>query len=144
LVEVKSEEETVPADIRSTLDAYFDGINEERYDDVAALFAPAGELRAPGIEPTSGGEAIASYFRAALAPYPKHRDEPTRTIVAEDGATATVEIHFEGTTEAGDELIFEAVDVFDFDADGRIVLLTSWYDSHAVRSWLRGVRAGKA
>jgi ketosteroid isomerase-like protein len=144
LVEVKSEEETVPADIRSTLDAYFDGINEERYDDVAALFAAAGELRAPGIDPTSGGEAIASYFRAALAPYPEHRDEPTRTILAEDGNSATVEISFKGSTADGGELRFEAVDVFDFDADGRIVLLTSWYDSHAVRSWLRAARAAKS
>jgi ketosteroid isomerase-like protein len=143
LVEVKSEEETVPADIRSTLDAYFGGINEERYDDVAALFAAAGELRAPGIDPVNGGEAIASYFRAALAPYPRHRDEPTRTILAEDGKTATVEISFKGLTAEGDELRFEAVDVFDFDAEGRIVLLTSWYDSHAVRSWLRTVRAAK-
>lgn len=134
----------MPADIRSTLDAYFDGINEERYDDVAALFAPAGELRAPGIDPTSGGEAIASYFRAALAPYPQHLDQPTRTIVGEDGATATVEISFTGTTADGDELRFEAVDVFDCDADGRIVLMTSWYDSHAVRSWLRAARSGKS
>ena len=133
----------MPADIRSTLDAYFDGINEERYDDVAALFAAGGELRAPGIDPQSGAEAIAAYFRAALGPYPRHRDEPTRTILAADGRVATVEISFSGTTAEGDELRFEAVDVFDFDADGRIVLLTSWYDSHTVRAWLRAARAAR-
>jgi ketosteroid isomerase-like protein len=134
----------VPPDIRSTLDAYFEGVNEERYDDVAALFAAAGEVRAPGIDPTSGRETIANYFRAALAPYPQHRDEPTRTILGADRATATVEISFKGSLASGEELRFEAVDVFDFDADGRIVLLTSWYDSHTVRAWLRAARAGKS
>ena len=32
----------------STVQAYFEGINDERYDDVGALFAPDGVLIAPG------------------------------------------------------------------------------------------------
>ncbi len=32
---------------------------------------------------------------------------------------------------------FDAIDVFDLDDDGRIVKLSSWYDSHAVRKALR-------
>ena len=51
------------------LGAYFDGINGEDYESVAALFAIDGELIAPGTEPRRGREAIAAYFATALAPY---------------------------------------------------------------------------
>lgn len=127
--------------MEATVRAYFDGVNDERYADVAALFAPAGTLTAPGAG-TLGGEAqIAAYFAAALKPYPEHRDEPTRSIYAE--STATVEIHYTGKLATGEGLEFDAVDVFDFDDDGRIVRLTSWYDSHAVRTQLRRIRDGQ-
>jgi hypothetical protein len=35
---------------------------------------------------------------------------------------------------------FDAIDVFDLDAHGQITKLSSWYDSHAVRSALRAAR----
>ncbi len=122
----------------AVLRAYFDGINGEDYAAVAALFAPGGTLIAPGTEPRTGADAIAAYFAAALAPYPEHYDDPTRIIHA--ATTATVEIHFTGRLASGAPLEFDAVDVFDFDADGRIERLSSWYDSHAVRMQLRRAR----
>jgi ketosteroid isomerase-like protein len=114
--------------------AYFDAINGERYDEVARLFAADGVLWAPGTKPRAGHEAIANYFRAALTPYPEHYDEPTRLIVA--GLTVTVEIHFSGKLGNGAPLEFDAVDVFDYDDDGQITKLTSWYDPHRVRRLL--------
>ena len=42
---------------QAVVDAYFDGINEERYEDVGRLFAPDAELVAPGIRPRRGPEA---------------------------------------------------------------------------------------
>lgn len=118
--------------------AYFAGVNEERFDDVAALFGPGGVLIAPGTEPRSGAE-IALYFVAALAPYPIHRDEARRIVVA--GSTVTVEVHFSGELASGAGLEFDALDVFDLDAEGRIARLTSWYDSHLVRRMLAAARA---
>jgi SnoaL-like domain len=132
------------SDIQSTLDAYFDGINSERYGDVAALFAPAGELQAPGAGVVRGRAAIENYFRAALSPYPQHRDEPTRILIADRDRAATVEIHYAGALASGFAIEFDAVDVFDFDDEGRITRLTSWYDSHEVRSTLRAARASEA
>jgi uncharacterized protein (TIGR02246 family) len=120
------------------LGAYFDGINGEDYESVAALFATDGELIAPGTEPRRGREAIAAYFAAALTPYPEHLDDPTRFIHA--GDTVTVEIHFTGRIATGASLEFDAVDVFDFGPDGLIQRLSSWYDSHAVRARLRRAR----
>lgn len=120
--------------VRAVLDAYFDGINSERYDEVAALFAPDGELSAPGVRTRRGPEEIAAYFRMVLARYPVHHDQPTRTVIA--GSTATVEISFTGELESGAPITFEAVDVFDFDEQGKISKLVTWYDSHLVRSKL--------
>ncbi len=125
--------------IATALSTYFDGMNSERYDQVAALFTQDAELKAPGTEWVSGRPAVEGYYRAALGPYPVHRDEPTRIIVAD--STATVEIHFSGALASGIPLEFDAVDVFDFDEAGQITRLTSWYDSHAVRADLRNARA---
>jgi ketosteroid isomerase-like protein len=120
------------------VDAYFAGVNSERFEDVAALFAPDGALIAPGTPPRRGAD-IAAYFAAALAPYSDHHDEPTRVVVA--GQTVTVEIHFTGRTATGAPLEFDAVDVFDFDGEGRIARLSSWYDSHLVRKKLAAIRS---
>lgn len=122
--------------------AYFDGVNGERYEDVAALFAPDGELTAPGTEPRRGRAAIAAYFAAALRLYPEHVDTPTRAIYA--GDAVTVEIHYRGRLESGFLVEFDAVDVFDFDESGAIRRLSSWYDSHRVRTILRGARSAPA
>ena len=125
-----------------TLKAYFDGINREDYAAVAALFHPDGEMLAPGAGVRRGAAEIESYFQDALRPYPEHLDDPTRFIHA--GPTVTVEIHFTGAVAGGDRLEFDAVDVFDFDDEGRIVRLTSWYDSHGVRGQLRRIRDREA
>jgi ketosteroid isomerase-like protein len=126
----------------AVLQAYFDGINEERYADVGALFAPDGVLVAPGVPPRRGPAEIAPYFSAALKPYPVHRDEPIRTVLA-DG-TAMVEITFTGALASGAPMTFDAVDVFDFDGDGRIARLVTWYDSHLVRARLAAAQAVEA
>src|SRR5690242_1221397 len=125
--------------MRAVLDAYFAGINSERYADVAALFAPGGVLVAPGVKPRTGPAEIAAYFDMVLERYPVHHDQPTRTLI--DGTTATVEIDFTGELATGASLTFEAVDVFDLDAEGRITKLVTWYDSHLVRARLTDAEA---
>jgi hypothetical protein len=122
------------------VDAYFDGVNEDRFEEVAALFAPDAQLIAPGVRPRTGPQEIAPYFARALQAYPTHHDEPTRTVHA-DGTT-TVEIHFTGELANGAPLEFDAVDVFDFDADRKIARLLTVYDSHLVRTRLAEALGG--
>jgi ketosteroid isomerase-like protein len=126
--------------IRSAIRTYFEAINAEQWDRLAALFHDDAELHAPGTAPRVGGAAVASYYDDALRPYPVHRDEPTRELYA--GDTVTVEIHFEGTLANGRRMAFDAVDVFDF-RDGRIARLSSWYDSQrVVAALVEAVAAG--
>lgn len=128
-------------DNEKTIRAYFDGINGERYDEVAALFAGDAELVAPGISPRRGRVEIQAYFERALRLYPEHRDAVTRFILA--GDTAVAEIHFNGGLESGATVEFDAVDIFDL-SGGEIVRLSSWFDSHAVRAQLRrAIEAGE-
>lgn len=134
-----SSETTTIGGVQAVVDAYFDGINAERYDDVGRLFAADGVLIAPGIRPLRGPQEIARYFAKALAPYPVHHDGPTRHVVA--GNTVTTEIAFTGALASGAPIAFDAVDVFDLDGEGRIVKLTTWYDSHLVRSRLAAAQA---
>jgi ketosteroid isomerase-like protein len=124
--------------IERAVQAYFDGVNGERYADVGALFAPDGELRAPGVDVRRGPDEISSYFAAALRNYPEHFDDPVRIVVA--GPTVLVEIHYTGRLASGAKIEFDAVDVFDFDDQDRIARLSSWYDSHLVRKRLRAAR----
>ncbi len=126
------------ADPQAILSAYFDGINAERYEEVGALFAPDGEIVAPGAHPR-GPEEIARYFTAALRPYPVHRDEPGTPAVC--GRTAVVEVHFTGALASGAPMEFDALDVFELGDDGRIARLTTWYDSHRVRADLAAAQA---
>ena len=117
--------------------AYFAAVNEERYEDVAALFVPGGVLIAPGAG-TLLPPDIPAYLAAALKPYPEHLDTPTRVIRAD--RTITVEITFTGKLANGAPLTFDALDVFDLDEHDRIVKLTTWYDSHLVRKRLAAAR----
>ena len=120
--------------MRETLEAYFAGVNEDRFDDVAALFAADATLTAPGVGPLRRDE-IAPYLATALSGYPTHHDEPTRTLLAE--RAATVEITFTGATRDGTPVTFDALDVFDFDEHGRITRLRTWFDSHELRKKLK-------
>lgn len=125
--------------VRDAIAAYFESINGEDFERLESLFHDDAELIAPGGGPRRGLEAVGSYYRDALRPYPVHRDEPTREVYA--GDTVIVEIHFEGALASGRPLEFDAVDVFDF-RDGRIARLSSWYDSQRVIAALLEAAAG--
>ena len=125
--------------IHAVLEAYFNGLPSEDWTGLKALLCDDAQLEAPGAR-RSGAQAVAQYFRDALAPYPEHLDEPGRRLI--DGTSVAVEIRFVGRMANGTPIAFDAVDVFDIrDRDGRIARLTSWYDSHEVR---RELLAGQA
>ena len=121
-------------DPQRTLDAYFAAVNEDRFDDVAALFTPDATITAPGAG-TVKQPGIAAYLTSALSGYPTHHDEATRTLHADHAAT--VEITFTGELADGRRIAFDALDVFDFDAQARITKLTTWFDSHTLFKQLR-------
>jgi ketosteroid isomerase-like protein len=127
----------VGSDHDAVVAAYFVGVNAGDFRSVAELFDHDATLRAPGGPPLHGRTAIEGYYQRVLAPFPRHLDIPTRVVSA--ATTATVEITFEGATKSGVAVSFDALDVFDFDREGRIVSLSSWYDSHDVHRQFHAV-----
>lgn len=121
----------------SAIAAYFEAVNQRDWDAMPALFADDVELRPAGGAPRRGRDEVLAYYPQLLAGFDEHHDEPVRVSIA--GDVVTVEIAFEGKTVDGADVVFDAVDVFDLDAAGRICRLSLWYDTRGV---VRQIKAG--
>ena len=109
---------------------YFAAVNEKRIGDIAASFAEDGVLIFPTLDPIKGRKAIGDFYDGALRFYPKANDVVTRWFVSEAGDVAA-DIHFEGQTATGRDVIFDAVDLFTI-KNGLIQHLHIHYDSASV------------
>ena len=128
------------AGARDLIARYFERINAEDYEGVAALFAPDAVVVPAGGRPRRGRAEIAAYYAKILAPFPEHHDEPVRVVVG--GDDVTVEIAYRGVLANGRELAFDALNVYRL-SGGLIARLTQWYDTDRVRRMLlEGQAAG--
>jgi ketosteroid isomerase-like protein len=110
--------------------SYFAAVNETRLGDVAGVFAADGVLSFPMLPPIEGRKAIRDFYAGVLQLYSKRYDDVTRWFVSEAGDVAA-EIHFEGQTSTGRDVIFDAVDVFTI-KNNLIQKLNIFYDSAKV------------
>ena len=119
------------------MDAYFAAINAEDWPALETLWEADAELVATGARPRRGVREVVAYFPRVLAAYPVHVDTPGRRIA--EGSAVVVEVSFAGRLASGQEVAFDAVDVFDLSPDGtRIRRLSTWYDTAAVRRQISG------
>jgi len=109
---------------------YFDAINAEDWDKLASLWTEDAELNVVAARPRRGRDDVLTYYPKALAPFPKHHDDPVRISVA--GDVVTVEIKFTGELADGRPIEFDAVDVFDM-RDGKLWKMSSWFDIDHIR-----------
>ena len=119
---------------RAVVESYFAAVNAEDFDTLRRVLHPDIELTACLSRPRRGLESVVAFFDAVFARFPVHSDIPVRLIV--DGDTVVAEIHFEGRSDSGADVTFEAVDVFDI-SDGRIRRLAQWFDSADLQRQLR-------
>lgn len=124
------------------VDAYFGAVNEDRTADVAALFAPDAVVHAPMYDPVHGRAAIEQYYVRLLRTFPEHEDRPWRHTYHDD--RAIIEVRFDARLRSGGSITLEALDVFEFDVDGCIAKLTTWYDSHRFLEDYARARRGTA
>jgi ketosteroid isomerase-like protein len=120
----------------ATIAAYFESLNAEDWSRLRSLWHLEGELRAVGARRRDGREDVMSLFEKLFNPWTVHCDKPVRVV--QSGTSATVEVEFTGTTPDGNSVLFEAVDVFDFE-DGLIRRLSNWYDIDYARRALESV-----
>jgi ketosteroid isomerase-like protein len=118
------------SEVPEAIRRYFDGLNNEDWEDFTGIWTEDAELVGVGARTREGRDDVMTYYSNVLVPYPVHHDDPYAIHVA--GDVVTVEIRFTGETHEGVPVEFEAVDVFTL-RDGRIARLTTWYDIDRVR-----------
>lgn len=121
--------------------AYFDAIHAGSTEGVAKAFAEDAEVHFPSREPVVGRANIAAFYADVFKFYIHRHDEVTRWFHSADGLAAA-QIHFEGTTNTGRDVVFDAVDVFT-EKNGVIQRLWIVYDSARVLQML-GALPGKS
>jgi ketosteroid isomerase-like protein len=121
--------------VRKLVEGYFDAVNAEDFDGLAAVFHPDVRIHTTGTPPVVGRDAALEHFRNVLFPFAEHTDRVTRWIEAPDAVVC--EIAFTGRTEDGREIRFDALDVFDA-GDHGITRVSTWYDTRSVARQIRG------
>ena len=113
--------------------AYFDAVHAGDADRLATVFSEDAVLRFPTLDPIQGRAAIRAFYANVFVFYTHRADRITRWFHGEDAVAA--EIHFEGHTNTGKDVVFDAVDVFTV-AGGLITGLEIFYDSARVLQML--------
>ena len=116
-----------------TVKDYFTALDTEDWELMASVLHPELDLIPSASRPRIGSDEAIAMFQKIFERFPVHKDTPTRFIC--DGSTVVVEITFNGATQDGQEVSFDAVDVFDVE-DGRICRLSQWFDTAALASML--------
>lgn len=106
--------------------AYFKAVNEERWDDVLALYRDDAVLYVPGRRPKEGKDRIRPFYVNIGDRFDKHVAELTLLLADDEVAAATV--RYDGTDRDGKAVDVYACDNFRFD-EGRIRELRIVFDS---------------
>jgi steroid delta-isomerase len=118
--------------IRAVVDAYVDGYRRVDRAAVLALFRDDAVWHDPvGAPPHVGHEGIGAFWDQAHAMAERIELVPSSVIVCGDDAAMVFEIR---ATVGGNEMIFDAVEIFTLGDDAKISLLKAYWDMSAARS----------
>lgn len=112
--------------MRSALQAYIDGFNARDGAGLAALFADNARIEDPvgGPNIIEGRSAVDDFYRGAVEVV--ERLELAAPIRASHGQSAAMAFDIHMTIE-GRPMLIRAIDVMEFDADGRIVDMKAYH-----------------
>lgn len=113
--------------IRAVVESYFQYVNEEKMDELLALFHPEIELWGPfGFTDRHGIEAVTEFYNFVFNSPIIHRDTPIEIFLQETQAAVVIE----GTAGASEDTLetIYAMDWFVFEGD-KIKFLSINFDS---------------
>ncbi len=117
---------STPEQMRATVDGYVDAYRRNDRAALLDLFAPDAEWTDPVGTPTHHGrDGVAGFWDATRELAESIVLEPRYVAVCGDEAALVMEIH---TMVGGAELVMDAVDIFTFDASGRIQTGKAYWD----------------
>jgi steroid Delta-isomerase len=120
-----------PEQIKATCDAYVAAYRANDKDALVALFADDCEWTDPVGTPTHHGkDGVAAFWDGARALADSIVLEPKDLTICGTEACMQFEIH---ATIGGNTMIMDAVDIFEFDADGRIAKGKAYWDMTKAR-----------
>jgi len=113
---------------------YFKYVNEEKLDELFALFDPDVDFKSPNLN-TKGLENIKPFYFSVPKFYDAHVDDPLEINIA--GNMAATFIEFTGKTKKGSDIHMFASDWFKI-VDGKIKSLHIIFDSAYLTKALAG------
>jgi steroid delta-isomerase len=121
-----------PEQVRAAVDAYVDSYRQNDRAAALATFAPDAVWHDPvGQPPHVGHEGIGAFWDQAHAMADKIVLEPSEIIVCGNEAAMVFMIN----AHAGDGvMVMDAVETFEVDDDGKIVLLKAYWDMSRART----------
>lgn len=119
----------------ATILEFFRRFDAEDVDGLLDLFADDATFSMILYERELQGKAeLAEFFRLHLANWRSHREWATSVIV--DGRSAASELHFEGVTHDGTEVVMDNLNVWDFTPDGLIQRIRVYADTAPIAAAL--------
>lgn len=122
---------TAASSIESGVRAYYEAVSAGNIDSVLAMFAPDAVMRDPvGAPPARDNASRRQRYAAIKAMFDAFAITPDRVIVGGDEAAAAWTIR--ATAKSGRNVTFSGISTFAFDAGGRIVSMSAYFDTAQV------------
>jgi ketosteroid isomerase-like protein len=96
--------------VKALVQRYFAAVNDERWDDVVALFGEDAFLYVSSVAPKHGKEQIRRFYEDIATRFVSH--ETTIIFLIAEGSRAAVTIRFEGIAADGQTVVTHATDTF--------------------------------
>jgi len=126
-----------PTAIRAAIYAYYQAVNESRWDDVADFFADDAVLLIPGQRPKIGREQIHRFYSAHGTHFAEHHDDVPLLMI--DGNRVMTLIDFHGVDVKGTDVHYWNGGIFTLDgihcAQYRVI-----FDTAELPEWIRRKR----
>lgn len=108
---------------------YFERLTASAIDEIISMFAPTAHVDSPYL-----GRVLASEFFTKLG---KASQQNKLTVfdvlLGENGDSAAAHFEYDWTLASGDKIVFQGVDYFKFDEDGKFASMSIFYDTHPTR-----------
>lgn len=96
--------------VKALVHAYFDAVNDERWDDVVDLFREDASLYVPSVGPKHGKDRIRRFYEDIGTRFVHH--ETRIVFLIAEGSRAAATIRYEGIVGNGERVVTYATDTF--------------------------------